>query len=132
MNRVRLERDARFLENLNPNEDFKGKGLDQFDLKEWTCDSAACAIGFIGSTEAANAEGFTLAPIGSRVPLKPKRLEPVFEGRTGWAAVEEYYGLNNTEAEFIFNFGIPAARTPSDVAGRIRDLMRLKQSWRNS
>jgi hypothetical protein len=79
-----------------------------------------------------NAQGFKLVtPIyGSR------SAQPFFDGKVGWPAVQEFFGLNTDWAEYLFNpdryedepgvevdgDGI-ALPTPDDVAARIRTLV---------
>jgi hypothetical protein len=93
------------------------------------CDAAACACGHAALMPEFNAQGFKLV-----VPVSgAKTAQPFFDGHVGWPAVQEFFGLKNSWAEYLFNpdqyeeepgvevdgEGVPLP-TPDVVAARIR------------
>jgi hypothetical protein len=128
-----LARDAAFLESLKP-EEFQGvceaPKLDKFNMGEWVCNTSACAIGFIGCSPAANAEGFSMhlrdgMKYNPETYLYEKTLRgyPVFGYQTDWRAIRDYYDIDQTTAEELFGVTGHLKDTPRDVAKRIYALL---------
>jgi hypothetical protein len=95
------------------------------------CGAAACACGHAALMPEFQSQGLKLV-----VPVWGARhAQPFYEGREGWAAIENFFGLNDSWAQYLFNAesyddepdvmfddGIPLV-TPDMVAKRIRALV---------
>lgn len=122
MNIQRLRLAAKILRRI------KLTKTNRFDLAEWTCGTSACAIGHICRYKVIRDQGLLLIPTGT-----PNSLKPAFKGLylyEGWNAVEEFFELRGSEAEYLFaresyrcadesEEESGKSTTPEDVAERI-------------
>lgn len=110
VNREALNQMVRVLRAVDP---------DEFDLRFWKCGSVCCAIGSACEDPWFRERGLKLGgdeDIGYC---------PVFGNKRSWAAVSEFFGLADGQAEYLFS-----SRTynqlhpePEDVIRRIRGLL---------
>lgn len=128
MNIQRLQQAVKILRRI------KITKTNKFDLAEWTCGTSACAIGHICRYKVIRDQGLLLIPTGT-----PNSLKPAFKGfhwdgipilYMGWNAVEEFFELRGSEAEYLFaresyrcadesEEESGKSTTPEDVAERI-------------
>ena len=113
MNKERLTKLAEHLRTVSP---------ENFNMENWQCGTAACAVGHACMIPEFNSQGLTLTSGGS--PTVPS-----YERDTGWSigwtAVRDFFDLG-AEAMELFAFeSYQAAPTADEVADRI---MRLVQS----
>jgi hypothetical protein len=111
MNAERLLKLADFLETVPPH---------SFDMKEWItfteCGFAGCAIGW--TPKAIPGEGFILKH------HMADEYYPYYNGKERWRAVEEFFELEELEAEHLFmNSKYEESPTPNEVAARIREFV---------
>src|SRR5262249_5113845 len=90
-----------------------GEGTLRPDEIGFECDYAGCAVGW--APKLIPGCGLTLKE------LKPFGVQPVYNGKTGFDAVEEYFGLTYGEACFLFNCTHYDSDQigPNDVSARI-------------
>ena len=111
-----------------------------FDLTQWTnvkelsqqvdCGTVACAVGWACFDKSFNEEGLNYQEVEQNL-FGTQYMTPVFEGSTGWDAVEAFFDISLGASEFLFethayeNHSWYADRSvqPKDVINRIRLLM---------
>lgn len=89
------------------------------------CNTAACAAGWLALDDRLHTEGLHLRAL-STVWADRIQLEPQYLTLNGWAAVREFFGLNNDQAKWLFAdsaYPDEPRPTPADVADRIRFLL---------
>lgn len=108
---------------------------DRFDLDAWfqsftedECGTAACAVGWACTIPEFNAAGFRAEMSDDGYCLCPQYIPadtgPVY---TSWAAVREFFGLTQPEADRLFfagSYPLDSDPTPAEVAARIRGFVR--------
>lgn len=126
MNIPRLTHLTRILATVPP---------EQFDMHEWRCGTAACAVGWAAQDSQFNAEGLVLqqgdtvfTSDGSYILCFPALVGPeadgYFEPQQGFDAVNAFFGLNMHQSMRLFlraSYDRPAS--PMDVIARINDLI---------
>lgn len=114
-----------------------------FNLQSWkqsNCQTTACAVGCACEIPSFRKAGLKLVfdyyeegacDDGNGNDCNIKYFRPVFGDLVSWDAVEEFFGLNLYEAEYLFqskNYATETNTTPKQVAKRIRELVKNKQA----
>lgn len=118
MNRERLSQMVTMLRGL-PEDGPVGFNLEHWVDDEAPCGTAACAIGHACLSPTFNEQGLML----HRATIYPG---PKFKKHTGWAAVEEFFGLSEPSAKHLFlgdNYPDGDITPPADVADRIESFL---------
>lgn len=114
MNVERLQQMVAMLRGLPPTHHIG------FDLTDWHCGTAACAVGHACLSPWFQAEGLSLRQDWGGVT-------PMFGDFDGWEAVEKFFGLSNDDAEHLFyrwkypKYGVDT--TAPEVADRIEQFI---------
>ena len=90
------------------------------ELRDPTCNTAACAVGWACSLPEFKAEGlgFKGGPYQSHGEL----------GNTyGWPAVREFFFLDSEQANYLFDFSSYERNNATDVADRIDKFVKQRQ-----
>jgi hypothetical protein len=144
MNAERLRQAIRVLENAAANAELR----KHFDLSAWAvrkdqagnilnglpdgeeplhqCGTSACAVGFCGIDAWFQQEGFKLSRSGS------PQFTSHFAILVGWDAVEKFFGLTTTQAEWLFSgYKYPNERSseirPEQVIDRLQHMVRMAE-----
>lgn len=99
----------------------KGKTApSKFDLRVWgECGTTACAVGFAACDPVLRGQGLSLVPN----PHGHLPFAPSFNGSFGWAAVNDFFGLQLAESEHLFSPGaylLGDSKDQIEVAARIK------------
>jgi hypothetical protein len=112
INKERLLTLADRLDTVPPHDFSLGKWVERpADSK---CGFAGCAVGWAGTIDEFNRDGFKFGPGGFHV---------VYGQSQNWRAVTEFFGLEFHQAEYLFDVGRylnGRHTTPGEVASRIR------------
>lgn len=101
MNKDRLTTLANHLRTVPP---------EKLDMKNWTCNTAACAVGHAATMVDLITQGFYLA--GGRIPA--------YGDLRAWAAVEAFFDIRWPAGRHLFDAQHYRAHpTPNEVADRI-------------
>lgn len=96
-----------------------------FDMNDWRCGTAACAIGWAATDEWFNSRGLTLdcGMTGN----------PQFNDKENWAAVAEFFKISVADATYLFSaYSYKRADDvkPGQVAKRIKKYIRAQQTMK--
>ena len=145
MREVRVMRAIKLLQGLAPDQRFDMLAWGQGDLNETLaelteddlrngCGTAACALGWIASTEAARAEGLRLViPKYGDSYLVEYRQFRTKEPLTGIDAAWRYFGFEfEVTAQYLFlptKYGLKISRiTPAMVANRMQIILDIGEA----
>lgn len=107
---------------------------EKLDLRHWACGTTACVIGHAMYNPWFNERGFyAQKSVLTRYPA-PAYIDPLESDdgwptppAVGWGAVYEFFGLTQTQADYLFLESTYAASvTPSVVAARLREFASAK------
>lgn len=106
------------------------QNITSFDMHDWKCGTAACAAGTAMFHPWFNARGFKAKQrlAHGYQPLNTYKKANGWD--EGWAAVESFFGLSTTDAEYIFtdfNYVVMGDVAPKHVAARIRKFVKYKE-----
>lgn len=93
-----------------------------FSMEYWcTCGTKFCAVGWAAQDPLLKAEGLKLVNMEREfLNRKEKPLSPAYKTFEGWGAVEEFYGLDHDNANYLFNEEhYPKKVSKEEVIGRI-------------
>lgn len=92
-----------------------------FDLQNWyrvnTCGTTACAGGYAAMDPTFNKQGLS---------LHPHYDSPRYGGHDGFWALEDFFGLNEEEVNYLFDHGTYSStdwNSPAAVQARIMELI---------
>lgn len=106
MNQERLTTLAKHLRTVPP---------ENLDMSNWTCGTAACAVGHACMMPEFNEQGLNLLAY---------HRTPNYAGESGWGAVEAFFDLGWPAAWNLFESRhYPKPPTPTEVADRIDDFV---------
>jgi hypothetical protein len=124
VHRKRLERLAQLMENWGVEKKLlvapEGK-ITKFNISRWHCGTAACVLGAAAMFPEFNKQGLKLAESKTCRGFH----YPIFRGHYSYESGEKFFGLNEKQAEYLFD---PAEyksgeAKPATVAKRIREIL---------
>ncbi len=108
----------------------EGQLPKMFDLLEWDCGTAACAVGHATACPALKAEGLRLET-ARMLSFVSQSVEPVYRHLRSWSAAGEFFEIDLIEVKYLFSaeaYHVAEWNDPRAVAGRIRAFLASKTS----